>query len=259
MAVEGGTLLSLAVAVTLRLPTGGGESGAVYAPVVELIVPQAPVTEEPQLILQVTAMGLPLTVAVNVCCPPAGSVTVEGVTARAAVGVDGAVTVTPALAVFVVSAWAIALTVTVAGVGTTFGAVYTPVVEIKPTVVVPPATPFTCQVTAVLVLFVTVAVNCCVWLVVTDAESGEIVIVTSVLEELLPPPHAVKTVNSAHTTTDEIARFIHHSWVTLNDCCSATRLLGIICPGPSPVQARSPSRTLSRSINPTCCRATRPV
>jgi len=35
-----------------------------------------------------------------------------------------------------------------------------PLVEMVPTVALPPATPFTCQVTAVLVAFCTVAVNC---------------------------------------------------------------------------------------------------
>jgi hypothetical protein len=166
--------------------------------------------------------------------------------------------VTPALAVFVVSACAIALTVTVAGVGTTLGAVYRPVVEMKPTVVVPPVTPFTCQVTAVLVLFVTAAVNCCVALMLTDAEVGEIVIVTAVLEEELPPPpHAIKTANNAHTITDEMNRLIYHSWLPLNDCCPATKPLGIICPRPMLVQAHCRLGSLSRSINPSCCRSTR--
>jgi hypothetical protein len=44
--------------------------------------------------------------------------------------------------------------------GIVAGAVYRPVAEIVPTVVLPPAVPFTLQVTAVFVEFATVAVNC---------------------------------------------------------------------------------------------------
>jgi hypothetical protein len=72
------------------------------------------------------------------------------------------VTVTVADADLVVSACETAATVTDAGLGTAEGAVYSPEVEIVPTVELPPATPFTCQVTAVLEVPVTVAVNCCV-------------------------------------------------------------------------------------------------
>ena len=51
--------------------------------------------------------------------------------------------------------------VTVTGlVGTLDGAVYRPVKEIVPTKELPPATPFTSQFTAVLVVPETVAVNC---------------------------------------------------------------------------------------------------
>jgi hypothetical protein len=75
---------------------------------------------------------------------------------------EEAVTVAVADPDFVVSACDTAVTVTVAGLGTTEGAVYSPAVEIVPTVEFPPATPFTCQVTAVLEVPVTVAVNCCV-------------------------------------------------------------------------------------------------
>jgi hypothetical protein len=53
----------------------------------------------------------------------------------------------------------VAVTVTVAGVGTAAGAVYAPLLEIIPTVALPPLTPLTLQVTAVLDAFVTVAVK----------------------------------------------------------------------------------------------------
>jgi hypothetical protein len=57
------------------------------------------------------------------------------------------------------SAAEVAVTVTVAGDGTVIGAVYTPDVEIMPTVALPPATPLTLQFTEVLADPVTVAAN----------------------------------------------------------------------------------------------------
>jgi len=72
------------------------------------------------------------------------------------------VSVTFAVADLVGSATDTALTVTVAGEGTVLGAVYNPVVDTVPAVALPPVTPFTCQVTAVFVALLTVAVN--VWL-----------------------------------------------------------------------------------------------
>jgi hypothetical protein len=65
-----------------------------------------------------------------------------------------------ALAVFVVSAALMAVTVIEPPVGTDDGAVYKPAVEMVPTVELPPMTPFTCQLAAVLVEPVTVALNC---------------------------------------------------------------------------------------------------
>jgi hypothetical protein len=163
-----------------------------------------------------------------------------------AAGVAGAVTVTDADAPMVVSACEMAVTATVAGIGTVLGAVYKPVVEMKPTVEVPPVTAFTCQVTAVFVVFATVAVNCWVALVTTDAEVGERVTVTPVVveEELLLPPQAVKTAKTAHTTTPVMTRFIYDSWLRLNDCrCPATKLLGIICVGRVQFKRATPLRS----------------
>jgi hypothetical protein len=51
---------------------------------------------------------------------------------------------------------------TVFGEGSVAGGVYRPVAEIVPVAAAPPLTPFTSHVTAVLVLLVTVAVNCVV-------------------------------------------------------------------------------------------------
>ena len=51
---------------------------------------------------------------------------------------------------FEASAWLVAVTVTVDGVGTAGGAVYSPAAEIVPTIALPPATLLTLQVTAEL-------------------------------------------------------------------------------------------------------------
>ena len=70
-----------------------------------------------------------------------------------------ALIVTCAAALLLVCACETAVTVTVAGEGTVAGATYIPDALIVPCVASPPATPFTCHVTAVLVVFKTVAVN----------------------------------------------------------------------------------------------------
>jgi len=56
----------------------------------------------------------------------------------------------------------VVVTVTVFVVGTVAGGVYRPLAEMVPVADAPPVTPLTCQRTAVLVVFVTVAVNCVV-------------------------------------------------------------------------------------------------
>jgi hypothetical protein len=77
-----------------------------------------------------------------------------------------------------------AVTVTVAGLGTVAGAVKTPIVEIVPVLAFPPVTPFTCQVTAVLPVFCTVAVKAWDAPVVTLAVPGAIEIPTGSGEEV---------------------------------------------------------------------------
>jgi len=71
----------------------------------------------------------------------------------------GAVIVTAADAERLGSATDTAVTLTVAGLGTDAGAEYTPAVEIVPTVVSPPAMPFTSQVTRESAVLATVATN----------------------------------------------------------------------------------------------------
>src|SRR5438067_292234 len=68
-----------------------------------------------------------------------------------------------------------ACTVTAAGLGTTDGAEYNPFASMKPACELPPATPFTDQVTPWVEEFCTVAVNCFVVWVITVADDGDTV------------------------------------------------------------------------------------
>jgi hypothetical protein len=86
--------------------------------------------------------------------------------------------VTVADADLVPSATEVATTVTCAGLGTAAGAVYKPVDETEPQVLPEQPLPLTLQVTEVSVVFVTVAVNCCVLPATTSANFGEIVTAT---------------------------------------------------------------------------------
>jgi hypothetical protein len=144
---------------TALMVTVAGEgtvAGAMYMPIAE-IVPTVEFPPLTPLTRQVTAVFVEFaTVAVKACEPvPAVTVDVPGATETDIAGTM----VTCAEPDLFMSAAATAVTVTVAGDGRVVGAVYTPEVEIMPTVELPPVTPLTCQVTAVLVVFVTVAVN----------------------------------------------------------------------------------------------------
>ena len=89
-----------------------------------------------------------------------------------------------------------AVTVTVAELGTTPGAVYRPELEIVPTVALPPVASFTCQVTAVLLVFCTVAVNCCVPPTATVADVGEIMTLTGTGVCVVETPAQPKSSNA---------------------------------------------------------------
>jgi len=136
------------VAFTEKLPA---VVPAVKRPAVETVPPVA---------VHVTAvLLLPVTVAVNCCVPPVSTVAVVGATVTETVG--AAFTVTAAVADLVVSATEVAFTEKLPAV---VPAVKRPAVEIVPPVAV--------HVTAVLLLPVTVAVNCCVPPVSTVAVVG---------------------------------------------------------------------------------------
>jgi len=77
-----------------------------------------------------------------------------------------------AVADFVASAWLVAVIWTVAGAGRSAGAVYTPAEVIAPNVAFPPGTVLTLQLTAVSVVFVTVAVNVAWFPSTTDPLGG---------------------------------------------------------------------------------------
>jgi hypothetical protein len=72
----------------------------------------------------------------------------------------------------------VAVTVTVGGVGTEAGARYAPEAEIVPMVGFPPTNPLTDQVTVVVPVPVTKAVNCCPEPVCTLAVAGDTVTLT---------------------------------------------------------------------------------
>src|SRR5204863_759 len=151
----------------------GTTAGAVYRPELD-IVPTVALPPVTPLTCQVTAVLLVFcTVAVNCCVPPTPTVadTGEIVTRTTAAGVM----VTCAKADFVGSAWDTAVTVRSEERRVGEEGVYRPELDIVPTVALPPVTPLTCQVTAVLLVFCTVAVNCCVPPAPTVADTGEIV------------------------------------------------------------------------------------
>jgi hypothetical protein len=114
LAVAAFAPVELARTVTER--PGGGARGAVYMPSVEM-VPQA-FPEVLQVTLQVASTAFPPSVALKLCCPPAGSVICAGLT----VSELAFESVTVALALFVVSASETTVTVT-AVEGTVDGAV----------------------------------------------------------------------------------------------------------------------------------------
>jgi hypothetical protein len=126
-----------------------------------LIVPVVVLPPVTLFTCQVTAVfDVFATVAVNCCVRPTPTVGVLGLTVTVTTGC--AVTFATAVPVFVVSACAVAVTVTVPPVGAFGGAVYKPDALIVPILAALADLLLTCHVTAVLVVPVTVAMNCCV-------------------------------------------------------------------------------------------------
>jgi hypothetical protein len=165
---------AFAVAVTITCAGFGTPAGAVNRPLDE-IVPQVAPEQPTPLRLHVTAVFVePVTLAVNCCVFPAPTCAVVGEMLTA----TGGRIVTDADAVLVLSAVEVATTVTSAGLGTAPGAVYKPLAEIVPQLVPEQPAPVRLHATAVFVVLVTVAVNCCVFPVTTFAVVGEILTMT---------------------------------------------------------------------------------
>jgi hypothetical protein len=107
--------------------------------------------------------------------PKVGTITLEPLPATATPTEEPIWRVTVAVPDFVESARAVAVMVTVAGLGTIVGATYTPSREISPWADSPPRTPLTFQMTVWSVESATVALNCRVPPLGTVAEAGAIV------------------------------------------------------------------------------------
>src|SRR5205085_1997519 len=132
------------VARTVAVCAVGIEAGAVYSPLASIV-------PGPAITAQVTDVLLvPVTEAANCCVSPAVRFAVFGLTVTAIVGLRFTVAVSDLL----VSATLVALTVAVCVVGIEAGAVY------RPLALIVPGPAMTAQVTAVLLVPVTVAANC---------------------------------------------------------------------------------------------------
>jgi len=164
------TVTGVVVTPPLPFDVVGTPPGATNKPEVE-INPVACVPPVTPLTCQVTAvLATPFTAAVNCCVAKIATLVGFGVTATVIDTCCPTVTVAdPESAGF---ADETAATVTVDGLGMEFGAVYNPVALIVPTVALPPVTLFTCQVTEVFVVPVTLAMNCFVAPGLTVAEAG---------------------------------------------------------------------------------------
>src|ERR1022692_4186769 len=115
------------------------------------MVPKAfdPPADTPLTLQATLELAVPVTIALNGCVTGHCVVLIFR-NAIAGVTATPMVMVTLAEPDFVVSAWATAVTVALGGEGKIEGAVYTPAALIVPEAGVPPVTPLTCQVTAVL-------------------------------------------------------------------------------------------------------------
>ena len=159
------------MAVTETFGGDGTALGAVYKPLL-LTVPHAEPEQPVPDTLQLTLVSVdPVTVAVNCLVSPAFSVALVG----EILTTTGGRTVTVAVPDLVASACEVAVTVTVGGLGTELGAVYSPEVVMVPQVDPVQPVPFKLQVTAVFDVPETVAVNCCLAPSKTCAVAGETV------------------------------------------------------------------------------------
>src|SRR5207244_3431870 len=138
------------------------------------------------------------TTALNCCVPPAATVAEVG--EMVTLTVVGVVVVDTAAPHTVAYACAPTVAVTVAGASTSRGVRDQPQRAVVNTGASSPMTPFTCQVTAVLLVFCTTALNCCVPPAATVAKIGEMVTLTEIGVGVVDTP-AQPTVSNTVTPT----------------------------------------------------------
>ncbi len=159
-------------AITVTGPAGG-DAGAVYRPVVLFMVPFA----APPTTLQVTAeFAAFVTTTLNCWVIPAVTVIGLGDTVTVMGGGVTVIVVEPMTLMFC-TLTAVIVNIVAEVTTVKLGAVYRPLGDIEPTVLMfPPGLPFTCQVTAVLPVPVTMAANCCVAFVAMLGVAGDTLI-----------------------------------------------------------------------------------
>jgi hypothetical protein len=165
--LEGSATLT---AVTETLGGAVKNCGAVYVPVGSIVPHADPAHSTPATIQMTARSGSPaeFTVAAKGRAAPSST----GIACGETETDMSLVIVIVAVALFVASATLAACTVTVVLAGKSPGDVYNPFELIVPTVMLPPGIPFTLQVTAVFVVFPTVATNVCGAPSSTEAAAG---------------------------------------------------------------------------------------
>jgi hypothetical protein len=201
------------VAVTVTIGGDGTAAGAIYVAPLAPLATMVPTVELPPAIpltLQVTAvegLPVPVTFAMKTCAPAAGTFAEAGDTLTTTS--SSSVTLTGALAWLLAALTAV--TVTTPFAGRIAGAVYRPPIEIDPTVALPPATPFTLQLTLVFEVPATIAWNCCVCPRNKVALSGRIVITMLPVPVPNPggvPPQAITAAIPINMTTRQASPLI---------------------------------------------------
>jgi hypothetical protein len=192
---------AIEVAVTVTVAGEGTASGAVYKPP-EVIVPHADPTQPVPLTLQVTPVtSVLITLAVNCWLAPASSCTEAGEMLTPICSTM----ITVAVLDFVVSATDVAVTFRNDGLGSDAGAVYRPPAVMVPQLVPAHPKPVTLQVTAVLLVPVTAALNSCCAPVFSWTLAGEIVTPTwlpEVMVTVVDPTAAGVNREAAVITTE---------------------------------------------------------
>jgi hypothetical protein len=145
------------VAVTAIADGVGTVAGAVYNPLLSTVPHAEPAQPAPDTLQLTALLVVPVTVAVNCLVSPANTCALVG----EILTTTGVTTVTVAVPNLEGSASEVAVTIIVGGLGTALGAVYRPAPVMVPQAEPVQSAPARLQVTAVLLVPETVAVNCC--------------------------------------------------------------------------------------------------